>query len=78
MTPSGWFTRARVQNAQRLLETTDLPIEQVASAAGLGSGPNLRAHFSPIVGTSPTRYRTALDRPDLRLEYALTFETGAG
>ncbi len=59
-TPSGWLTRARVRSAQRLLETTDLPIDRVASASGLGSAPNLRAHFASIVGTSPTRYRAAL------------------
>jgi transcriptional regulator GlxA family with amidase domain len=62
-TPSGWLTRARVRRAQRLLETTDLSIEHVADASGLGSAPNLRAHFAAVVGTSPTRYRTALGSP---------------
>jgi transcriptional regulator GlxA family with amidase domain len=59
-TPSAWLTRARVRNAQHLLETTDLPIDHVARASGLGSAPNLRTHFASIVGTTPTRYRTAL------------------
>lgn len=59
-TPSGWLTRARVRTAQRLLETTDLTIELVADRSGLGSAANLRARFADLVGTSPTRYRTAL------------------
>lgn len=59
-TPSGWLTRARVRRAQRLLETTDWPIERIASESGLGSAPNLRARFAGLVGISPTRYRAAL------------------
>ena len=60
VTPSGWLTRARVRQAQRLLETTDHPVERIAAAAGLGSAANLRARFSDLGGTTPTRYRRAL------------------
>ncbi|MQA35345.1 GlxA family transcriptional regulator [Modestobacter roseus] len=59
-TPSAWLTRSRVRLAQRLLETTDWSVERVAAASGLGSATNLRARFAAVVGTSPTRYRTAL------------------
>lgn len=59
-TPSAWLTRSRVRRAQRLLETTDWSVERIATASGLGSATNLRARFSAVVGTSPTRYRTAL------------------
>lgn len=59
-TPSAWLTRSRVRRAQRLLETTDWSVDRVAVASGLGSATNLRARFSAVVGTSPTRYRTAL------------------
>jgi transcriptional regulator GlxA family with amidase domain len=59
-TPSGWLTRARVRRAQRLLETTDWTIDRVAAESGLGSPTNLRARFAAVVGTSPTRYRSAL------------------
>ena len=59
-TPSAWLTRSRVRRAQRLLETTDWPVDHIATASGLGSATNLRARFSAVVGTSPTRYRTAL------------------
>jgi transcriptional regulator GlxA family with amidase domain len=49
--------RARVRRAQRLLETTDLSIERVATEAGFGSATVLRERFGEILGTSPTAYR---------------------
>lgn len=60
LTPSRWLTRARVRHAQRLLESTTYSVDRVAAASGLGTAANLRARFADIVGTSPTRYRTAL------------------
>ena len=60
MTPSAWLTRARVRRAQRLLESTHWSMERVAAASGLGSAANLRARFATVVGTTPTRYRTAV------------------
>ena len=56
-TPHQWLTRQRVLLAQRLLETTDQPVERVASACGFGSAAALRMHFGRVVGTTPTRYR---------------------
>jgi transcriptional regulator GlxA family with amidase domain len=56
-TPALWVTRARVRRAQRLLETTDLPVELVAAELGFGSSALLREHFGRIVGTSPQAYR---------------------
>jgi transcriptional regulator GlxA family with amidase domain len=58
--PTRWLIRARVRIAQRLLETTDLGVDQVAERSGLGSASNLREHFTRIVGTTPGRYRRAL------------------
>jgi transcriptional regulator GlxA family with amidase domain len=43
--------------AQRLLETTDLPIEDIASRCGMGTGANLRLHFAALVRASPAAYR---------------------
>ncbi len=57
VTPHQWVLRQRVQLAQRLLEVTDLPIEQVATDSGLGSATNLRIQFRQVLGTSPTSYR---------------------
>ena len=57
--PLRWLLVQRVAAAQRLLETSDLPIDRVAEACGLGSPANLRLHFGRVVGTSPTSYRKA-------------------
>lgn len=56
-TPAKWVTRARVRRAQRLLETTELSVEDVATDVGFGSATLLREHFGKIVGTSPLAYR---------------------
>ena len=56
-TPHQWLLRQRVLLAQRLLETTDLPVEIVAGRCGLGTAANLRQHFQRIVHTSPNAYR---------------------
>lgn len=55
--PHAWLTRQRVDHARRLLETTDLPVEQVAAEAGLGSAASLRKHFSAVLGVPPLAYR---------------------
>lgn len=56
-TPHQWLTAQRVLHAQRLLEGSDLSIERIAEACGLGTAANLRLHFQRIVRTSPGRYR---------------------
>jgi transcriptional regulator GlxA family with amidase domain len=59
LTPAQWIIQARVRSAQRLLEATDLPIEQLASEVGFRTPSILRAHFAAILGTSPNAYRRA-------------------
>jgi AraC family transcriptional activator FtrA len=56
-TPYQWLQNQRVQLAQRLLETTDLPIEFVAQRSGLGTAANLRNHFRRMMYTNPQAYR---------------------
>ena len=56
-TPLQWLIGRRVAEAQRLLESTDLPIEDVATRAGFGTAVALRQHFARAVATSPTAYR---------------------
>jgi transcriptional regulator GlxA family with amidase domain len=63
-TPAAWLAHARVRYAQRLLETTDLDIEQVSAAAGFGSAAVMREHFGTVVGTNPLSYRRAFSRID--------------
>ncbi len=56
-TPYQWLLRQRVQLAQRLLETSDLPIDVVAGRSGFCTAANLRKHFGRLLHTSPQGYR---------------------
>ena len=56
-TPLQWVIAQRIVLAQRLLETTDLAVDQIAARCGFGSGPAFRVHFSRKLGTSPQAYR---------------------
>jgi transcriptional regulator GlxA family with amidase domain len=56
-TPLRWLAAQRLDEARRLLETTDLPIDQIAELSGLGTGANLRLHLSRRLGVTPTAYR---------------------
>jgi transcriptional regulator GlxA family with amidase domain len=60
--PAEWIAGARVRRAQRMLETTDLAVERVATEAGFGSAAVMRQHFGEIVGTTPLAYRRAFCR----------------
>ena len=55
--PATWVRAQRVREAQRLLESTDLAIEQVASACGFGSTVTLRQAFTRVLTTTPSAYR---------------------
>jgi transcriptional regulator GlxA family with amidase domain len=56
-TPLQWLLNRRVQEARRLLEETDLPIDAVAWRAGFGTAASLRDHFRRATATTPTAYR---------------------
>ncbi|MFF9016200.1 helix-turn-helix domain-containing protein [Streptomyces sp. NPDC014870] len=58
-TPLQWLLQQRVARAQTLLESTDLPVEQIGDHSGLGTAANLRRHFTRTVGVSPSDYRRA-------------------
>jgi AraC family transcriptional activator FtrA len=55
--PADWITRARVDRARELLESTALPIDRIAHECGLGTPTTLRHHFRKKVGVSPATYR---------------------
>jgi AraC family transcriptional activator FtrA len=57
LSPADWITRARVDRARELLESTTLPIDHIAERCGLGSPTTLRHHFRKKVGVSPADYR---------------------
>ena len=56
-TPLRWLTSERLLEARRLLETTALPVDEVAARSGLGTAANLRLHLARDVSTTPTAYR---------------------
>jgi transcriptional regulator GlxA family with amidase domain len=58
-TPHQWLVAQRIILAQRLLETTDEPIERIATRCGFGTAAALRAQFQREVATSPVAYRSA-------------------
>ena len=55
--PAAWVRAQRVREAQRLLESTDLAVEQVASTCGFGSAVTMRQAFARILSTTPSAYR---------------------
>jgi len=66
-TPAAWLGRQRVLHAQRLLESTDLSLDAVASESGFGSAAVLRQNFARLLGTTPSQYRSrfqCVDRMD--------------
>lgn len=52
-----WLAAQRLALAQRLLETTDQPIERIAERAGFGTPLSLRQHFAAAFDTTPSQYR---------------------
>jgi AraC family transcriptional regulator, transcriptional activator FtrA len=62
--PIQWLLAQRVQQARRLLESTDEPLGRIAVRCGLGTEANLRHHFTRLAGVAPTHYRrTFKSRP---------------
>jgi transcriptional regulator GlxA family with amidase domain len=55
--PGAWVRNRRIDHARELLESRDLPVDEVARRCGLGSSGNLRHHLRRDVGMSPTSYR---------------------
>lgn len=55
--PHTWLLQQRVRLAERLLETTDAPVEEIAGRCGFGSATMLRHHFTRLRGTTPTAFR---------------------
>lgn len=57
--PLQWLHRARIRQAQYLLENTGHPVERIASQVGFGSPTAFRDRFRRVTGTSPNAYRRA-------------------
>jgi transcriptional regulator GlxA family with amidase domain len=61
--PHAWLLGQRLARAQELLETTDLGVDEVARASGLGAATTLRHHFALRFATSPQAYRRTFRGP---------------
>ena len=61
--PLTWLTHQRVLRAQQLLESTRLPVEEVARRCGFSSAAALRQPFKRLTGTAPAAYRTTFGSP---------------
>lgn len=55
--PLQWLHRARIRQAQHLLESTRHPVERIATQVGFGSPTAFRDRFKRTTGVSPTTYR---------------------
>jgi transcriptional regulator GlxA family with amidase domain len=58
-TPLQWPHRARVRQAQFLLENTDHAVESIGTLVGFGSPASFRDRFKHVTGISPQTYRRA-------------------
>lgn len=55
--PVEWLTRERIAIVKDMLETSDIPLAQMAERAGFGSEESLRHHFRRLTATTPGAYR---------------------
>ncbi|MFI7669710.1 GlxA family transcriptional regulator [Nocardia sp. NPDC049526] len=66
LSPQKWLLHQRIQRARELLESTTLPMDQVARHSGIGSAESLRQHMIRHVGLPPSAYRTSFTRTPRR------------
>lgn len=64
--PLHWLLLQRVRRAQQMLETTNTPVEAIATECGFGTATNMRAHFKKHAGVPPATYRRTFQPPRLR------------
>jgi AraC family transcriptional activator FtrA len=55
--PNAWLQRERMNRARELIESTHLPLPEVAAQCGYGSLETFRSAFRRIVGVAPGAYR---------------------
>jgi transcriptional regulator GlxA family with amidase domain len=55
--PAALVRRVRIEEAQRLLEQTSLPLKTIAARAGLGDASTLWRTFTRYLGITPGDYR---------------------
>ncbi|KRE39150.1 AraC family transcriptional regulator [Janibacter sp. Soil728] len=63
-TPARWVMSHRLDEARRLLESTDRPIGSIATACGFASVVTFRQNFTAAYSTTPTSYRHRFTAPE--------------
>lgn len=63
MSPQAWLTDLRVQEAQRLLRGTSLPITEIALRTGFSDQASLTRTMQRVSATSPAAYRKTQKQP---------------
>lgn len=64
-TPAAWLRARRLDEVRRLLESTVLPIDQIAAECGFSSPITMRQNFGAAFSTTPSEYRRRFTaRPD--------------
>ena len=56
-TPMVWLRQERIFRAQKMLETSQVSLDQIAEQSGYFSLESFRAAFKKVTGTSPAAYR---------------------
>ncbi|WP_194825442.1 GlxA family transcriptional regulator [Nocardia sp. XZ_19_231] len=56
-TPTKWLIAQRIQAALEMLESSNAPVEEVATAAGFATVVTFRHHFAKSMRTAPSAYR---------------------
>ncbi|MFC8509335.1 GlxA family transcriptional regulator [Streptomyces sp. NPDC057411] len=62
LSPLQWLLHQRIERAKELLETTSLPMDQVARSSGLGTADSLRRHLLRRAGITPSAHRASFSR----------------
>lgn len=57
LTPYDYLIRLRISKTKRLLDETDMSLEEICSHTGFSSPPHLIACFKKHEGTTPLRYK---------------------
>ena len=70
-TPHHWLFQQRMVLAQRLLETTNEPIERIATCCGFGSAATLRIHFQRLLHLAPDLSSSLSSREMRRSQFTL-------
>lgn len=70
--PGQWLIAERVAEAQRLLESSTMPVEGIAERVGFGSVQALRHHFRVKLGLAPRDYRDMFSATQMTAARAAT------